>query len=167
MIKNIDGMLPLREVVAETTLDNNIKLELSISNSYFPIIINTQNKKIFSLNWDELVEQAIQSGILDAKDCPKIESLKVFEFDNGETDCVIAEDELSARDWYLRNIADDLEEYTITEIKDWHKEIVYLEEKELQADGNYRDCQTMLEVAREIYKKGYTEPTIISTSCIG
>lgn len=64
MVRTLEGFGVLRESVGEIALEDGTKLELSISMSGSPIVVNQSNNKIFTLSWEELVEQAEKEGIL-------------------------------------------------------------------------------------------------------
>lgn len=96
-----------------------------------------------------------------------VSELKVFEFESGETECVIARNYEEACNFYKNYIDEDsLDWSTITEIKDWKNKIVRCETDEKQEDGTYWENKTMEELAREFYQNGYTGATIISTTVI-
>lgn len=97
----------------------------------------------------------------------KIEELKVFEFDCGEREWVIARDMEEAKQYYSKIIGtEDLCGCDITELKNWHKAIVRYEVDEKQPDGSYWEDITMLDMAKGRYANGYDEPEILATTCI-
>lgn len=95
-----------------------------------------------------------------------IEVLRVFEFESGESEWVIATTKSEAKEYYASVLGGEIDEYEITELEDWHNVTVKNEVDELQPDGTYLKDQTMLEIAKEIYSKGYDEPTIIASTCV-
>lgn len=95
----------------------------------------------------------------------KIEDLKVYEFESGgESDWVIAMNQEDARNYYA-TVIDDIEEYDITELENWHEHVVRVETDEMQSDGTYWQDQTMLQLAKENYINGYDQPEIIASTC--
>lgn len=96
----------------------------------------------------------------------KIEELKVFEFDCGEQEWVIAKNIEEAKQYYSEFIgAEDLDGCDITELENWHEEIIREEVDEKQPDGSYWKDITMLEMAKARYINGYDEPEILATTC--
>lgn len=96
-----------------------------------------------------------------------VTTLKVFEFENGEKECVIAKDYQEAYDFYKNYLDDEeLEDFKITEVKDWLNIQLRCEVTEKQADGTYIKLRTMKEIAEEWYNNGYTGADVISTTVI-
>lgn len=95
-----------------------------------------------------------------------VTKLKVFKFDNGEEECVISKNYQEAYDYYKGIVEDDIVNFTITEVENWHDKKVRCEESEKQLDGTYWKDYTMKELANEFYKNGYTGPNTISSTVV-
>jgi hypothetical protein len=95
-----------------------------------------------------------------------IGKLKVFKFENGEEECVIAQDYQEAYAYYKDIVDEDIEDFNITQIKDWFNIKVKCEVHEKQEDGTYFKMRTMADIANEIYRNKYTGPEIISTTVV-
>ena len=146
------------KVVKEDALNAYI---LDNDENYIVVLCSTKKP---DLGFDRLETLVTQANEYIKLTTVKIEDLKVFEFDCGESDWVIARSEKEATDYYA-TIIDDIEEYDITEIDDWHNHKIRAEEDKKQPDGTYWKTQTMLEIAKEIYVNGYTGPEIIASTC--
>ncbi|ENK0558948.1 hypothetical protein AB2T19_003800 [Clostridium botulinum] len=97
-----------------------------------------------------------------------IKYLKVFAFENGETDWIIATNLEEAKNYYARIIGfEEIRECNITELKEWNSEVMMLETTEKQCDGTYFKMDNMLNVAIEMYGSGYNGATVIATTCTG
>ncbi|WP_427340931.1 hypothetical protein [Caloranaerobacter sp. DY30410] len=57
----------------------------------------------------------------------RAEDLKCFEFDGGEQEYIIARTKEEAIEYYKGIVGDDIDEYEIREIKDWHNMKVRVE----------------------------------------
>ena len=95
-----------------------------------------------------------------------ISKLKVFKFENGEEECIIAKDYKEAYNYYKDMIGEEIEECNITEIKDWFEIKVKCEAMEKQEDGTYFKMETMAEMANEFYSNSYTGAELISTTVV-
>lgn len=95
-----------------------------------------------------------------------ISKLKVFKFESGETEHVIAKDYQEAYKYYSDMMEEDLEDYYITEVIDWYYEKVRCEMNEEQEDGTYWKMRTMAEIAEDLYWNGYDSPEVICTTCL-
>ncbi|NHI49119.1 hypothetical protein FDE94_14985 [Clostridium botulinum] len=97
-----------------------------------------------------------------------VKDLKVFAFENGETDWIIARNLEEAKNYYARIIGfEEMAECNITELKEWNSEVMMLETMEKQYDGTYFKIDNMLNVAIEMYGSGYNGATVIATTCTG
>lgn len=90
--------------------------------------------------------------------------LKVFEFENGEKECVIAKDYQEAYDYYKESVGEDIEFCNITQIENWFNIRLKCETLDKQEDGTYFKFRNMAEVAQEMYQDGYTGAEIISST---
>jgi hypothetical protein len=96
-----------------------------------------------------------------------ISKLKVFEFESGETDCVIAKDYQEACNYYKNYLGeDDLNWFNISEVDNWQEKIIRCEASEKQRYGTYWENRTMADITKELYSNGYTGAEIISTTYI-
>lgn len=95
-----------------------------------------------------------------------IKKLKVFEFENGEKECVIAQNYDEAYNFYKGLVDDEIEMFNITEVKDWFDIKVKCEMNEKQEDGTCFKLITMLDIAKEWYRNGYTGAEVISTTVV-
>lgn len=97
----------------------------------------------------------------------KIENLKVFEFDGGEKDWIIARNKREAIQYYTNMVGEDeMGDYEISSLNNWHQSKVRYETDEKQSDGSYWGDVTMLDMAKERYANGYDEPEILVTTCV-
>lgn len=111
---------------------------------------------------DTAKERALSEGYILAAQGIKTEDLKVFVFDNGERDFIVADNIDNAIGFYIGVVGEDqVKECEITEIKDWHNIGV----REEQDDGSFKES-TFLESAKEVYVNGYTNPIYIASSCV-
>lgn len=111
---------------------------------------------------DTAKERALSEGYILAIQGIKTEDLKVFVFDNGERDFIVADNIDNAIGFYIGVVGEDqVKECEITEIKDWHNIGV----REEQDDGSFKES-TFLESAKEVYVNGYTNPIYIASSCV-
>jgi hypothetical protein len=111
---------------------------------------------------DTAKERALSEGYILATQGIKTEDLKVFVFDNGERDFIVADNIDNAIGFYIGVVGEDqVKECEITEIKDWHNIGV----REEQDDGSFKES-TFLESAKEVYVNGYTNPIYIASSCV-
>lgn len=111
---------------------------------------------------DTSIERALNESYIIATQGIKTEDLKVFEFDNGEKDFIVADNLDNAIGFYVGIVGEnEVKECEITEIKDWHNIGV----KEEQDEGSFKET-TFLESAKEVYINGYTNPIYIASSCV-
>lgn len=95
-----------------------------------------------------------------------IKGLKVFKFENGEEECVIAKNYEEAYNYYKGMVGEEkMGGYEIEEVKDWYDIKVGCEMENKQEDGTYIKLVSMLEIAEEWYGSGgYTGAYLISTT---
>lgn len=94
-----------------------------------------------------------------------ITELKVFQFESGAKECVIARSYDEAYNYYKEMIGEEyIKEFNIEELENWYDNKVWCEEKEIQEDGTYLKARTMVDIAKELYMSGYTGAEIVSST---
>ncbi|KGO12194.1 hypothetical protein NZ45_19145 [Clostridium botulinum] len=108
------------------------------------------------------VERALNEGYILATKGIKVEDLKVFQFENGERDYIVADNLDNAIGFYISIVGEEETKMCeVSEIKDWFN----LGLREEQEDGTYKNT-TFLESAKEVYINGYNNPIYIASSCV-
>ncbi|MBO8161373.1 MAG: hypothetical protein H0Z24_07015 [Thermosipho sp. (in: Bacteria)] len=88
----------------------------------------------------------------------RAEDLKCFEFECGETDWVIARNKEEAVNYYKSLVGNEIEDYEVKEIENWHDLSLRKE-----THCGWKDT-TFLEDVKESYNPETFEPYIIATT---
>lgn len=106
-------------------------------------------------------ERALSEGYTIATIGIKIEDLKLFEFEDGEKDYILADNMDNAIGFYVGMVGrEQAKECEVTEIIDWHNmKMKYEDENENMKES------TMLEVAKNDYTNWYSNPIYIASTC--
>ena len=100
--------------------------------------------------------------------CMEIRELKLFAFENGETDWVIAKDLEEAKEYYATDVVgfEEIEEFTVSEVSNWHDIEMDVETDKQQGKGTYLKKEKALNVAKEMYGSGYNGATVFASTCV-
>lgn len=89
----------------------------------------------------------------------RAEDLKCFLFESWEKEWVIAKEKKEAIEYYESIIDDEIEEYDIQEIEEWHDLKLSIETRK-----GYEEI-TFLEGVKEVYNEETFEPFILASTC--
>lgn len=107
------------------------------------------------------VERALSEGYMLATQGIKVEDLKLFEFENGEKDYIIADNLDSAIGFYINMVGEEEAKLCeVTEIKKWFN----LALKKEQDNGTFENT-TFLKSVKEECINGYKNPIYIASTC--
>ena len=110
---------------------------------------------------DTARERALNEGYTLATQGIKAEDLKAFKFENGEEDCIVADNLDNAVGFYIEMVGEDeAKDCEVIEIEDWHN----IRLKEEQDDGSFKET-TFLESVKEVCVNGYSNPIYIASTC--
>lgn len=111
---------------------------------------------------DSKIQELKNTSILAAQDI-KIENLKLFQFENGEKDYIIADNLDNAISFYISMVGEEETKLCeVTEIKEWFNLML----KEEQDNGTFKNS-TFLDSVKETCINGYSNPFYIASTCAG